>query len=269
MAELTLSVENEEGKTLASVSGQDEVWMIYNPQYQPGDQICVSCGEMDAFLIVQLDDAMSPAFIYCKEGKISYPVPFGEDRKVFSERAFAGERHYLHVRSARQEEIAAWKNLALNPWAAHKFDGAFPFASANVETRGEAVFAARNAIDGCKANASHGKWPYTSWGINRDPKAALRVDFGRLVEIDEAVFYLRADFPHDAWWKEGTLHFSDGTQVTVKLEKTAAGQSFSFPPKRVEWVVLDSLVKADDPSPFPALTQLELWGKEYGLFNQG
>jgi hypothetical protein len=165
---------------------------------------------------------------------------------------------------ARREEIAARKNLALNPWAAHRFDGAFPFASANVETRGEAVFAARNAIDGYKANDSHGGWPYTSWGINRDPKAALRVDFGRLVELDEAVLYLRADFPHDAWWKEGTLHFSDGSQVMVKLEKTAAGQSFSFPPRKVEWVVLDSLVKADDPSPFPALTQLELWGSECG-----
>lgn len=265
MAVLTLSVENAAGESLAFVSGQDEVWMTYEPQYQPGNRLCVSCGEENVFCIVQLDDAMPPAFIYCKEGKISYPVPFGEDRKVFSGRAFAGGRHYLQVRMARQEEIAARKNLALNPWAAHKFDGAFPFASANVETRGEAVFAARNAIDGYKANESHGRWPYTSWGINRDPKAALRIDFGRLVEVDEAVFYLRADFPHDAWWKEGILHFSDGTQVAVKLEKTAAGQSFSFPPKRVEWAVLDSLVKADDPSPFPALTQLELWGTESGL----
>lgn len=264
MTELTLSVNNVAGEVLASVSGQNEVWLTYGPQYQPGDRLCLRCGEADAFLIVQLDDAMSPAFVYCKEGKLSYPVPFGEDRRVFSERAFAGEKHYLHARMARREEIAARKNLALNPWAAHQFDGAFPFASANVETRGEAVFAARNAIDGYKANDSHGGWPYTSWGINRDPKAALRVDFGRLVELDEAVVYLRADFPHDAWWEEGTLHFSDGSQVTVKLEKTAAGQSFSFPPRKVEWVVLDSLIKADDPSPFPALTQLELWGSECG-----
>lgn len=221
----------------------------------------VSC-DAGAFLIVQLDDGMSPAFVFCKEGEFSYPVPFGEERKVFSERAFSGKKHYLHVRTARPHEVAARKNLALNPWAAHKFNGIYPFASANVETRGEAVFAARNAIDGFKANSSHGGWPYTSWGINRDPKAALRLDFGRTVELDEAVIYLRADFPHDAWWTEGTLHFSDGTQLTVNLEKTAAGQSFVFPAKRVEWVVLDSLIKADDPSPFPALTQLELWGRD-------
>ena len=263
MAELILSVETAAGEVLASASGQDEVWLTYAPQYRPGDRLCLSCGAADAFMVVQLDDAMSPAFVYCKEGKLSYPVPFEEGRKVFSERAFAGENHYLHARMARREEIAARKNLALNPWAAHQFDGAYPFASANVETRGEAVFAARNAIDGYKANDSHGGWPYTSWGINRDPKAALRVDFGRTVEVDEAVLYLRADFPHDAWWQEGTLRFSDGSQVTVKLEKTAAGQRFSFPAKRVEWVVLDTLIKAGDPSPFPALTQLELWGNEW------
>ena len=44
---------------------------------------------------------------------------------------------------------------------------------ANVETRGEAVFAARNAIDGIYENDAHGIWPYQSWGINRDPNAAL------------------------------------------------------------------------------------------------
>lgn len=262
MSELTLSVQNTAGEILASASGQDEIWLTYEPEYDQGDSLCVSCGEDEAFLIVQLDDAMSPAFVYCRYGKIVYPVPFGEDRKVFSERAFVGKRHYLHVRMAEKGEISARKNLALNPWAAHKFDGAFPFASANVETRGEAVFAARNAIDGFKANSSHGEWPYTSWGINRDPNAAWRLDFGRTVELDEAVFYLRADFPHDAWWKEASLHFSDGSQITVGLEKTAAGQKFSFPPKKVEWVVLDTLIKADDPSPFPALTQLELWGKD-------
>ena len=42
-----------------------------------------------------------------------------------------------------------------------------------LETGGEAVFAARNAIDGIYENSSHGEWPYQSWGINRDPNACL------------------------------------------------------------------------------------------------
>ena len=124
------------------------------------------------------------------------------------------------------------------------------------------VFAAKNAIDGLKANSFHGEWPYTSWGINRDPNAAWRLDFGRTVELDEAVFYLRADFPHDAWWREATMCFSDGSSLVIPLEKSAAGQRIRFPAKQVEWVSLNSLKKADDPSPFPALTQLELWGRD-------
>lgn len=259
---LTLSVQNIEGAVLASASGKEETWLVYGPEYAQGDILRVSCQAPGQFLILQLDDALPPAFVYCRERSCIYPVPFGEARKVLSGRAFAGTRHYLHVRLARQEEIAARKNLALNPWATHEPGGPYPWASANVETRGEAVFAAKNAIDGLKANDFHGEWPYTSWGINRDPNAAWRLDFGRTVELDEAVVYLRADFPHDAWWREATLHFSDGSSLTVHLEKTAAGQRFPFPARRVDWVRLDTLVKADDPSPFPALTQLELWGRD-------
>ena len=158
--------------------------------------------------------------------------------------------------------MAARRNLALNPYDHVTIRTAFPHAAANVETRGEAVFAARNAIDGQKAADDHGKWPWTSWGINRDRQAALTVSFGRPVVVDEAVIYGRADFPHDAWWEQATLVFSDGSEETLRLEKTGAGQSRRFAPRRVEWARLERLVKADDPSPFPALTQLELWGRE-------
>lgn len=262
MTTLTLSVQNAAGEALASRSGEGEAWLVYEPEYAPGDRLCLTCSQPGQFLVMTLDDAVAPAFVYCKDTGCACPVPFGEARKVFSERAFAGNRHYLHVRLARPEEIAVRKNLALNPWATHEPGGPFPFASANVETRGEMVFAAKNAIDGLVANDYHGEWPYTSWGINRDPEAAWRLDFGRTVELDEAVVYLRADFPHDAWWERATLHFSDGSDMILDLKKTEAGQRFPFPAKRVDWVRLDTLIKADDPSPFPALTQLELWGRE-------
>jgi len=239
-----------------------ETCLVYEPAYRPGDKLCVEIEKANQFLVLQLDDAMSPAFVYCKGTACIFAVPFGEARKVYSDRAFTGSRHYLYARLARPDEIMVRKNLALNPWATHEPGGPFPYASANVETRGEMVFAAKNAIDGWKASISHGEWPYTSWGINQDPNAAWRLDFGRTVEVDEAVIYLRADFPHDAWWREAVLHFSDGSNFIFTLEKTAAGQRFVFPARQVEWVVLDSLIKADDPSPFPALTQIELWGRD-------
>ena len=93
-------------------------------------------------------------------------------------------------------------------------------------------------------------------------KCELLKKFGRNVKIDELVFYLRADFPHDAWWQSGTVHFSDGTDFTANFVKTGSAQSFKIPEKTISWLTLDTLIKADDPSPFPALTQLEVYGTE-------
>lgn len=64
----------------------------------------------------------------------------------------------------------------------------FPHASANVETRGELAFFAKNAIDGKSANRSHGSYPFQSWGINQQADAALTVAFGRRISIDRLNF---------------------------------------------------------------------------------
>lgn len=259
---ISLLVENPVSGVLARSAGDNEVFLVYRSEYVPGDQIKLSCDQPGQFLVVTFVNAIAPALVYLPGTEAAYIIPFGDDRKIYVPGAFEGVRHYIHARVARPEEVAVRRNLALNPAATHSFCGMFPFASANVETRGEMVFAAKNAIDGVVANNGHGRWPYTSWGINRDPNAALKLEFGREVVTDEVVLYLRADFPHDAWWEQATLHFSDGSDMPVKLEKTHAGQSFTFPEKKIEWLVLDSLIKADDPSPFPVLTQLEVWGTE-------
>ena len=262
MCSITLSVQDPAGTIRASASGMEEAWLVYEGEYAPGDRLSVCCGHPNQFLILRLDDGLPSAFVFCKGQSCAYPIPFGEAKKVFPPHAFSGTRHYLYARLATLQEIAVRKNLALNPWATHEMGGPYPYASANVETRGEMIFAAKNAIDGLKANSFHGEWPYTSWGINRDPNAAWHLDFGRTVELDEAVFYLRADFPHDAWWRKATLCFSDNSKLLVALEKTAVGQHIHFPARQVDWVRLDTLIKEDDPSPFPALTQLELWGHD-------
>lgn len=257
---ITVSIENRNRDTLALASGcgREPCSLVYEGAYQEGDTIRISSDP--GLLWIELDGALPPALVYLKTGEAAYTVPFGTERNLLSPHAFTGTRHIVSTRLPEPGETATRRCLSCNPWAAHEPNGLFPFASANVETRGEAAFAARNAIDGLLENHGHGEWPYTSRGINRDPTAALRVDFGRPVLADEAVVYLRADFPHDAWWREGTLRFSDGSALTLPLAKTDAGQRFPFPARAIEWVVLDTLVKADDPSPFPALTQLEIWG---------
>ena len=105
-------------------------------------------------------------------------------------------------------------------------------------------------------------WPYQSWGINRDPNAALTLQFGRRVTVDELRITLRADFPHDSWWTAATVVFSDGSREVLSLKKSALPQAFPIEPRTITHLVLCELKKADDPSPFPALSQIEVWGTE-------
>ena len=139
--------------------------------------------------------------------------------------------------------------------------GAYPHAHANVEKRDDATFFAFNAIDGIFANTSHGNYPYGSWGINQQADAALTIDFGHEVRIDQCALTLRADFPHDSYWQQVTLAFSDGSQEILQTVKSSQPQRFSFQPRTVTWVKLHELIQNDDPSPFPAFTQIEVFGR--------
>jgi hypothetical protein len=255
---LRLKIENE-GQLLAEEHGKQEITLVYEPEYQLNDSIVLESDEENQYLWVKFDDAMPQALVYMKGKRFVFLIPFGEKKVSYSSRAFSGTKHVLWVRSAHEEEMPSRHNLAFNPYDCHENQALFPHASANVETRGEAVFAARNAIDGVKATHSHGEWPYQSWGINRNPNAELRIDFGREVALKTVVFYLRADFPHDAWWTKAKIDFSDGTQLEVQLQKSGKAQIINFPIKKTNWILLHSLLKAEDPSPFPALTQIEFY----------
>lgn len=260
---LTIKVIDRKGVVRAVESGKDRVSLCYCAAYVEGDTLCIESDAPSCFLIVHPEDSIPPAFVYLAGGVYRLPVPFGEKRISYSPKSFAGECHLLEARAATPTEVAQYKNLALNPLDCHSNTTLFPHAIANVETRGEAVFAARNAIDGNTANRGHGAWPYESWGINRQDDAALRVDFGRAVQIDKAIVTLRADFPHDNWWERATLHFSDGSSETLHFTKSDAPQECGFSPRTVRWAELCGLQKCtSDPSPFPALTQLALWGIE-------
>lgn len=262
MAELTLKIQHADGAIACESRGEEMACMVFHEAYQEGDCIILESSESDIHLICQVDDALGSALVYITDKCIRYTIPFGEKRISYSPKVFSGETHYLYVRKAREAEIAAYRNLALNVMDQHGDTHCFPHASANVETRGESVFAARNAIDGVVENRSHGAWPYASWGINRDPNACLKLEFGREVIIDRIELTTRADFPHDSWWTQATFTFSDGSSIDFPMEKSLDAHICTFEAKKVSWLTLDRLIKADDPSPFPALTQIEVYGTE-------
>lgn len=256
---LSLKVLDKNGNTVCVSSSENYVSLVCTAEYKEGDRIVLEASEKNIHVIMQLDDGMGSSFIYLTDN-ISYNIPFGEKRIAYSPKAFYGNRHYLYARTAREDEVKAYRNLALNVYDQHENNSSYPHAWANVETRGESVFAARNAIDGVCENRSHGEWPYESWGINMQDDAEMTVEFGQEVETDRIVLYTRADFPHDNWWTQVTLTFSDGTDIKWKLEKSVLPHVLAFDKKRIKWVKLSELIKAEDPSPFPALSQIEVYG---------
>lgn len=259
---LTLKVLRADDSTGGVSSAENETHLVYPCRYQEGDRIVLEASEEGRFLVFQVDDALGGALVYMAGNSAWYTIPFEEKRISFSPKVFGGNRHLISVRLATDAEVGAYRNLALNVMDQQGNTFCFPHAHANTETRDESVFAARNVIDGVKENRSHGEWPYQSWGINQREDAEITIDFGREVCIDKVVLYLRADFPHDNWWKQVTLRFSDNDTETCDLTKTGAGQIITFEKRTVRWIRLEQLIQSEEPSPFPALTQFEVYGTE-------
>ncbi len=167
-------------------------------------------------------------------------------------------------------ELADRRNLALNPYDFTTGNVGFPHASSNNVYDQSGQFIPRNAIDGVATNKGHGNTPYQSWG----PKSTVlktdhfTIDFGRAVTIDSVVLYLRADGfggsnSHDAYFKEITLEFSDGSSVKINPTKTADAQTFDFGPVTTTFVKLTGFVtdKADSQG-WAAITEIQVMGSE-------
>lgn len=188
---IKFKVLNAAGHTLMTCDAAPRVSLVYTAAYCPGDRIALEINTPGRYCWVQFEDSMPEALVYIQKREINFHIPFAEQAITYSPKSFTGDRHVIRARLAEPWEIATRRNLAFNPYDEHGDTGFFPHASANVETRGEAVFAARNAIDGIFENSSHGEYPYQSWGINRDPNAELHLDFGRPVVLDELRLTLR------------------------------------------------------------------------------
>ena len=257
---ITISVLDASGAVLASSAHESDTFLCVDRVYEPGDAIVI---ESDAHhLMVQPDTALLPGEVYLPMGRMTWRVPEGEHRLSYCPGAFSGPRHLITARAMAREEVAARRNIACNPADLRGDTDFFPHCVANVETRGESCFAARNVIDGLRANTSHGEWPFQSWGIGAREDAWLQVNFGREVTIDGMALTLRADFPHDAYWVSGPVVLSDGCEAAYGLEKTGDRQCIPLGRHTVTWLRLERMLKSDDPSAFPALIELEVFGAD-------
>jgi hypothetical protein len=240
---------------------ESSVLAIKEYQYQVGDKISITTSEKGQYLWVQLDETLAPSIIYLASDCWEYLIPqTTAKRKAMVDTGFASKRHHIMVRKAHHFEIRNYQNLSFNAHDQPQETGVYPHAIANVETRNEAVFFACNGIDGKLGNQSHGSYPFASWGINQQEDAELTIKFGRLVEVDWIRLLFRGDYPHDSFWTEVTFELGS-VQKTVQTINSLDFQEFTFEPVETDFVTIKNLKKMSDEALFPALTQIEVFGK--------
>ncbi len=258
----SVSVCSAQGECIREVSAEEKAILVYPRPYQEGDYLKI-CGDgAPCHLRVCVDQTVASGCVYLPEGEMIYKIPFGESMRAYPPNAFQGSKHLIIAEVMTEEEVQTYRNIAENPVDQRGDVTAYPHATANVETRGESVFAARNVIDGWIINHKHGDWPFQSWGIGIREDAWLKIDFGREVEMKEVEIFIRADFPHDAYWTQTVISLSDGTEHVLPLTKTGKGQRFDLGTHKITWLKFDRMVKCtDSESPFPALTELRVYGR--------
>lgn len=246
------------GEVLASAQGEGEAALLYRSEYVQGDEIRFTTQEH--YAVVQVDQAVKPASVYLPTKQFVFRLPLGGiDPAVYAPGAFTGDMHLITI---RPDTDRGYRNLARNPADQRGEVTCYPHATANVETRNESWFCARNTIDGEHIACGHGPWPFGSWGIGARTDAELTLDFGREVEIDAMVLYLRADFPHDAYWISAAVTLSDGAEFTFPLEGIDGPQRVELGRHIVRSLKLHKLIKCDNPSAFPSLRQIEVYGRD-------
>ncbi|MFA5238084.1 MAG: discoidin domain-containing protein [Phycisphaerae bacterium] len=161
--------------------------------------------------------------------------------------------------TAQSSHPCEYRNVALNPNITNSPAVTYPQATSNSVCGDQSCFAAENAIDGNTSNKGHGpKFP--SWGPDKRTDLWLKIDFGKVVEVEKIVIYIRADFPHDSYWKSGVIEFSDGSKEKITLQKTADAQEFAFSSRRVKWLRITDLAQ-DEPLGWCGISEVEVWGR--------
>ncbi|MDF2539622.1 MAG: hypothetical protein K0S76_2643 [Herbinix sp.] len=260
---LSIRIVDSANNIIATMYKEDKVSLNFTRSFQEGDRILIESSAIPIALKVTVDKTIAPASLWLAEPVMEFPIPLGLEHDAYPKDAFMGDEHTVSVEKMNEEEWMKYRIISENPLDRRGASTYYPHCTANVETRGESVFAARNTIDGNLANTDHGYFPYTSWGNNENPEAEIMIEFGREVTVDKIKILIRADFPHDNFWTQSTLIFSDGSTEVLPMIKTKEFQEFTYAPRTVTWVKLTKLKKCEeDPSPFPALSQWIIYGSQ-------
>lgn len=273
---LFLRILDAKGEPKFLTKGSD-IKAKYCKEFESGDKIEI-CLDGIQTVAVKLDRTMPESLLYVPNKKFTFIVPCqAELNACYPPQAFSGNEHIICAREVDDTEFYSTRNIALNAFDLQCKTNAFPHASANFVTRNEPCFYARNAIDGEKNNQGHGKYPFHSWAGGARKDLEYTLNFGREVEIDKILFYPRADFnedpgtlaPHDSYWKNIDVGFSDGEIVSASLKmdnthlnpENLKPQELVLDKKRTTKIKLFNFEQVTETLGFAALTQIEVFGR--------
>ena len=257
---LEVSIIDACGAVLKKCGGSD-IDMTYNAEYSEGDKIVIAKKDSE-YISLQLDEFLKESIIFSESSQIVFEIPFGNLKHGYDKQAFSGDKHRIRVYEPSDEQTFGYRNIALNSHDRRGQKKYYPHAYANLVTRDEVWFFERNAIDGVCDNTSHGVYPYHSWAGGAREDLEYYIDFGTKAQIDKLTFYLRADFPHDTYWKSVDVEFDDGTRETANFTKTADGQELILSESKVTRKIhLTNFKQAELPFSWAALSQIEVYGK--------
>ena len=268
---INLKLIRENGDVKFKAYG-NEIDEHFHGEYEPGDKFRVELCD-SSFVKLKLDPTLAESIVYIPDGTFEFAVPFDRERMAcYAPGAFEGDDHRIVVSEPIDAEIYSDRLISLNSHDRHNVPKYYPHAVANFVTREDPCFFERNAIDGVIDNSNHGMFPYHSWGGGLREDLEFELHFGTEIETSRVVIYLRADFPHDTYWKECDVEFSDGSKVHAELIGTAEGQVVTFDAKVTEMVKLTGFKQQrleDGSLSFAALTQIEVYGKYIKKENEG
>lgn len=257
---IELKITGKSGEVKFSEKGE-KIDAEFNGAYSEGDKIVIKTGDCE-YLAVKLDETLCESIVFVPNKLMEFTVPYGRLKAGYDKDAFLGETHKISVREPSEDEVYSERNIALNSHDLSGQKGVYPHAHANLVTRSEPCFFERNAIDGVCENKSHGNFPYHSWAAGAREDLEFYLDFGTEVEIEKIVFFLRADFPHDTYWKSIDVKLDGGETFTAEFCETADGQELVFDERKTtKSIHLTNFKQAVYPFSWAALSQIEVYGK--------
>ncbi len=257
---IELNIFDKDSNLLFSQKG-NSIDCTYNAAYNEGDKLVIRKTDTE-FLALKLDDYLLESIIFVPLSTVEFEIPFGALRNGYDEKAFSGDSHRIIVYEPEDDVKYGTRNISLNSHDRRGQKRYFPHAYANFVTREDVVFFERNAIDGIRENEGHGPYPFHSWAGGAREDLEYYIDFGTEVEVEKLVFFLRADFPHDTFWKNIDVEFSDGSIYTAEFEGIKDGQELVLPEKVVtKSVHLTNFKQVSFPLSWAALSQVEVYGQ--------